>query len=78
MVANSFSFIKKKYVFEGWILKEKRQKEHLLEYKLLYTVIILLVYLVGKSIPLYGVDLSFYLQKEVNAEALLLQKSQQA
>jgi len=54
-------------------LKEKRQKEHLLEYKLLYTVIILLVYLVGKSIPLYGVDLSFYLQKEVNAEALLLQ-----
>lgn len=54
-------------------MKEKRQKEHLLEYKLLYTVIILLVYLVGKSIPLYGVDLSFYLQKEVNAEALLLQ-----
>ena len=54
-------------------MKEKRQKEHLLEYKLLYTVIILLVYLVGKSIPLYGVDLSFYLQKEVNAEVLLLQ-----
>lgn len=54
-------------------MAEKKQKEHLLRYKLLYTAIILLVYLVGKSLPLYGIDLSAYIQKEINAEALLLQ-----
>lgn len=52
---------------------DKKTKEHLVKYKLLYTVLILFVYLLGKSLPLYQIDLDYYIQREVNAEALLLQ-----
>ena len=50
-----------------------QKKEHLVEYKLLYTVIILFIYLIGKSLPLYMIDLSAYVQKQVDAESLLMQ-----
>lgn len=51
----------------------KEKKEHLVKYKLLYTVLILFVYFLGKSLPLYQIDLDSYIHRVVNAESLLLQ-----
>lgn len=51
-------------------------KENLVKYKLLYTALILLVYSIGKGLPLYGIDISAYMQKTVGAEELLLQTIQ--
>lgn len=51
-------------------------KENLVKYKLLYTALILLVYSIGKGLPLYGIDVSAYMQKAVDAEDLLLQTIQ--
>lgn len=66
MVANSF-------YFEGNVLSQEKKKENLVKYKLLYTILILLVYFIGKSLPLYMIDLSAYVQRNVDAEALLVQ-----
>lgn len=52
---------------------QKEKKENLVKYKLLYTVIILLVYCIGKGLPLYMIDVSAYLHKTVGAEDLLIQ-----
>ena len=49
------------------------KKEHLVAYKLLFTMIILLIYIVGKEIPLYKIDVSAYLHKSVETEDLILQ-----
>lgn len=54
-------------------MKQKEQKENLVKYKLLYTAIILLVYMIGKSLPLHMIDVSAYIHKSVDAEDLLLQ-----
>ncbi len=43
------------------------------KYKLIYTGIILSVYILGRSIPLYGIDTSVFLHQTVNAEELLMQ-----
>ena len=48
-------------------------KDHVLKYKLAYSGIILLVYIVGKNIPLYKVDRSAYQQVSVGVEDLLVQ-----
>ena len=53
--------------------ENRYEKSNLMKYKMLYTMIILLVYLIGKSLPLYGVDLSVYREQGVNSEALLTQ-----
>lgn len=53
--------------------KGYKEKGHVLKYKLLYSGIILLVYIVGKNIPLYQVDVSAYRQVSVGAEDLLVQ-----
>lgn len=58
---------------ERRILKNKKQKTSIIKYKLLYTILILLVYLVGREIPLYGIDLSAYMDKSITAEELLMQ-----
>lgn len=52
---------------------KKEKKESIITYKLLYTILILLVYMFGKSLPLYGIDLSAYMHKNIDAEGLLLQ-----
>ena len=52
---------------------QSEKKESIIKYKLIYTVLILLVYLLGKSLPLYMIDLSEYVQTNVDAEALLVQ-----
>ena len=37
--------------------KQKQQKEHVLLYKLLYSFMTMLVYMVGRNIPLYGINI---------------------
>lgn len=48
-------------------------KEHIFLYKFLYTVCTLLVYMLGRHIPLYGIDLSAYRDVELNAQTIFLQ-----
>lgn len=52
---------------------QSKNKDCILKYKILYTILILFVYLIGKSLPLYMVELSAYIHKSVDAEALLMQ-----
>lgn len=52
---------------------EKKQKEHVLKYKILYSVMIMLIYMVGRNIPLYGIDISKYKEAEVNAQTIMMQ-----
>ena len=54
-------------------MKEKRQKEHVLLYKILYSLMIMLVYMIGRNIPLYGIDLKAYEDVSVDAQSILLQ-----
>ena len=44
-----------------------------MRYKLAYTSLILLVYILGKCIPLYGIDLSAYSYEAVGVEEVLMQ-----
>jgi len=49
-------------------------KEYVLKYKLIYTGIIMLVYIIGKNIPLYHIDFSGYKASiNMNVEDLLIQ-----
>ena len=61
------------YEFRESVMVQSEKKESIIKYKLIYTVLILLVYLLGKSLPLYMIDLSEYVQTNVDAEALLVQ-----
>ena len=54
-------------------MQKKEKKEFIITYKLLYTFLILTVYLIGKNMPLYGIDLAQYLHQTVDAQGLLLQ-----
>lgn len=54
-------------------MKEQKHRESILIYKLVYTALILGVYMIGRGIPLYMIDTSAYLHKTLNAEALLVQ-----
>lgn len=51
----------------------KRIKEHVLLYKLLYSFMTMLVYMVGRNIPLYGIDIDAYSNVNVDAQSILLQ-----
>lgn len=51
----------------------KRKKSTLLEDKLLYTYVIVLAYMIGRSIPLYGVDVSNLVVREMDAQTILTQ-----
>lgn len=51
----------------------RRKKSALLEDKLLYTYIIVLAYMIGRSIPLYGVDVSNLVVREMDAQTILTQ-----
>lgn len=55
------------------IKKKKQQKEHVLLYKLLYSFMTMLVYMVGRNIPLYGIDIDAYSNVNVDAQSILLQ-----
>lgn len=52
---------------------QKQKREHVFIEKLIYTFLILLVYMIGKSLPLYGIDVAAYMNKTIEAEDLLLQ-----
>lgn len=61
-----------------FIIKTRRavvqeSKESILKYKLAYSGIILFVYVIGKNIPLYALDISAYREAYFNVEELLLQ-----
>ncbi len=58
---------------KGKSLKEKRQKEHVLRYKVLYSLMIMLVYMIGRNIPLYGIDVDAYNNVSIDAQSILLQ-----
>lgn len=49
------------------------KNDSIIKYKLIYTILILLVYMVGKCLPLYMIDLSAYTNGRMDAEALLMQ-----
>lgn len=52
---------------------QAKKKESIIKYKLIYTVLILLVYFWGKSLPLYMIDISAYIHENVDAQILLIQ-----
>lgn len=54
-------------------MKEQTNREPILKYKLLYTALILGVYLVGRGMPLYMIDTAEYMHKTINTEAVLIQ-----
>lgn len=58
---------------KGKSLSEKQQKEHVLRYKILYSLMIMLVYMVGRNIPLYGIDVDAYNDVSIDAQSILLQ-----
>ncbi len=58
-------------------LYNRRMKKHLkfgiVQQKLLYTILIMLIYLIGRSIPLYGVDVAAYENAKADTGSILLQ-----
>ena len=54
-------------------MSKKRKKEHLLWDKLLYSFCIIMVYLIGQNIPLYGVERASGQENTINAQTVLLQ-----
>ena len=53
--------------------KKINVKSHVIRYKTLYTIMVLAVYLLGRSLPLYGIDYAAYLDRSPEAQDLLLQ-----
>lgn len=49
------------------------KNDSIIKYKLIYTILILLAYMIGKCLPLYMIDLSAYTSGSMDAEALLMQ-----
>lgn len=54
-------------------MQQTEKKRNIVQEKILYTFIILIVYLIGKGLPLYMIDVSAYMHKAVEAEDLLMQ-----
>lgn len=52
---------------------KKKAKEHILLYKILYSLMIMLVYMIGRNIPLYGVDVEAYRDVDINAQSIIIQ-----
>lgn len=54
-------------------MTQSEQKENVMKYKLAYTSLIFLVYILGKCIPLYGIDMSAYSYEATSVEDVLMQ-----
>lgn len=52
---------------------KKKAKEHILLYKILYSLMVMLVYMIGRNIPLYGVDVEAYRDVDINAQSIIMQ-----
>lgn len=54
-------------------MDKSKKKEHLVLYKLIYTIGILVAYYFGKRVPLHGIDFSSYTEIALDAEDLIRQ-----
>ena len=54
-------------------LNDSHKKEHVLLYKVLYSVIIVAIYILGINIPLYGVDTEANRNMQIDAQQILKQ-----
>ncbi len=54
-------------------MSQSEKKESIMKYKLIYTGLILFVYILGRGIPLYGINVPAYSHETVNAEELMMQ-----
>lgn len=54
-------------------MTQSEQKEHVMKYRLVYTCGVLLVYILGKCIPLYGIEMSSDTYRAVGVEEILMQ-----
>lgn len=62
------------YIETEWCMGLKiMKKEHIFWNKLIYTFLIVLLYLVGRKIPLYGVDTSVYQNGGLDVDSILSQ-----
>ena len=52
---------------------KKKAKEHILLYKILYSLMVMFVYMIGRNIPLYGVDVEAYRDVDINAQSIITQ-----
>lgn len=52
---------------------KKKAKEHILLYKILYSLMVMFVYMIGRNIPLYGVDVEAYRDVDINAQSVIIQ-----
>ena len=57
---------------QGTTVKYKSKKEHLFVYKVLFMIVTILTYLLGKNIPLYMIDVAAYRDNLVSAEDVLM------
>ncbi len=55
------------------VLSQNIKKGYTIKCKLIYTSMILFLYILGRTIPLYGIDTSVFSHQSVNAEELLMQ-----
>lgn len=54
-------------------MAQKNKKQKITGYKLLFTLIVFLIYVAGRFIPLYGVDTQAYQERMIDADSLLMQ-----
>lgn len=54
-------------------MKKKESKERILIYKILFTVMIVVVYIIGRNVGIYGVDMSAYDNEINDAQSIFLQ-----
>ena len=54
-------------------LKDSTQKNHVLRYKILFSLMAMLIYMVGKNVPLYGIDVDAYRNVSVDAQSIITQ-----
>lgn len=52
---------------------KKKAKEHILLYKILYSLMVMFVYMIGRNIPLYGVEVEAYRDVDINAQSIIIQ-----
>lgn len=57
----------------SYMQKNGKNIGHIMKYKLCYTALLFCVYMVGKLLPLYGVDRTSYVNASIDAQKLLLQ-----
>ncbi len=54
-------------------MKDKEKKEHVLLYKTIYSIMIILIYVAGINIPLYKVSTEEYHEEQIDAQQVLSQ-----